>query len=443
MSVEKVDRPLKAVKRLRGGVNPPHKKNTAERETVRMPCPDKTVLAMNQHLGVPCEPVVKIGDSVAVGQIVGDSQAYLSAPIHATISGRVSSITELEFPNGTTSKAVVIESDGEMREYGGIRRPDIRNKEDFLLAIRQSGLVGLGGAGFPAHVKMNPPEGKEIDTLIVNAAECEPFITVDYRECVEHPEDVLDGIRVIKETLEIPKVIIAVEDNKPEAIDILTKIAATDKEVFVMKLKSKYPQGAEKALIYASTGRRVPMGGLPMDVGCLVMNVSSVSFVARYVRAGRPLTSRTLTIDGTAILSPKNIRAPLGTYISDIIEFAGGYKRPPKKLLMGGPMMGIALSDDKFPILKNNNAILAFDKDVTKPQKYRACIRCGRCAYVCPMGLIPAAIEAYERTKDIDQLNKLEVTGCMECGSCAFICPSGRPLAQTMRAAKAAVKNAK
>lgn len=435
---------LRAVKKVRGGVKVAHHKNTAELEVVRIPTPSKVVIPMQQHIGAPCEPVVKVGDEVAVGQLIGDSDKFVSAPIHASVSGTVTAIGDIKMPNGSVSKAVTIESDGEMRLWEGIKPPKVETREDLIKAVRDSGLVGLGGAGFPTHVKLNFPPDKNIDTLVVNAAECEPYITVDYRECMENSWDILSGVYALKELLGFKQVIIAAEDNKPEAFKVLGKIADHDADiddsVKLMVLESKYPQGAEKMMVQSATGRRVPPGKLPADVGCVVMNVASVAFISRYLKTGKPLVSRSLTVDGSAIAEPKNVRVPVGTDIGEIIDFCGGFKCEPCKILTGGPMMGLAIVGTDLPVLKQNNAILAFTADdaVLKPET--DCIRCGRCVAACPMSLMPTNIVKAAKIKDVDALKRAGVTVCMECGSCAFACPAGKPLVQHMRLAKAILR---
>ena len=446
MSKLKVSGVLKAVVKVRGGVKVDHQKNTAETEVVRIPEPQKVVLPMQQHIGAPCTPTVKVGDTVAIGQVIGDSDKFVSAPIHASVSGKVSAIGNVKLPNGAVVQGVTIESDGERRLYDGIEPPKADTKEEFLKAIRASGLVGLGGAGFPAHVKLNVPPDKNVDTLVINAAECEPYITVDYRECIDNSWDILSGIHIIKDMLGIENVIIAVENNKPKAFEVLKRIADSDNysgdHTKLMSLESRYPQGAEKMMVQSATGRKVPPGKLPADVGCIVMNVASVAFVARYIKTGKPLVSRSLTVDGSAIAEPKNVRVPIGTSIADIIDFCGGFKEEPRKIITGGPMMGLSITGTDLPVIKNNNAILAFTEKDAKLMQEGDCIRCGRCAAACPMSLVPTLIERYTKAGDTDALKKIGVNVCMECGSCAYSCPAKKPLVQNMRLAKSIIREA-
>lgn len=437
---------LRPVKKGRGGIHVLHHKITAEYVTERMPLPEKVVLPMSQHIGAPCTPTVQKGDYVYAGQVIGDSDKYVSAPIHASISGTVTAIGDIKLANGKVSQAVTITSDGEMKYLETLTAPVVTNKEELVKAVRESGLVGLGGAGFPTHIKLNVPPDKNIDTLIVNAAECEPYITVDYRECLAHGEEIIDGVYKIAEILNIKSVIIAVEDNKPDAIKMLKEIADSDIErgnlVRLMTLKSRYPQGAEKMMVLSATGRTVPEGALPADVGCIVMNVASVAFLSRYLKTGRPLISRSLTVSGDCIKTPKNLRVPIGTSIKDIIEYCGGFSEEPVKILSGGPMMGQAIVDTDIPLIKNNNAVLAFSKKSAEAKPQRDCIRCGRCHAACPMSLIPTKIEKYALMRDADELKKAGVSVCMECGSCAYSCPAGKPLVQYMRLAKEVMREA-
>ena len=432
--------------RTHGGAAVPHHKNTWDIPSSTMPPPEKVILPMQQHIGAPCIPTVKKGDHVYVGTVVGDSEAYVSAPVHASVSGTVTEITQVMLTGGQMTQAVVVGSDGKMEKDPAIAPPPpITTKEELAKAARAAGLVGLGGAGFPAHVKLNVPEGKTIDTLLVNVAECEPYVTSDHREALENGRNVLEGVYHVKEILGVQRVIIAVEDNKPDVIQKLSEIADDPKrdpldQVRVLPLKSRYPQGAEKVLVQACTGRKVPAGKLPADVGCLVMNIGSLSFLASYMRTGMPLTLKRVTLDGSAIAHPQNVIVPVGTPIKDVVAFCGGYKAEPKKLIMGGPMMGVAITSDELPILKQNNAILAFDQREAQLRQPTACIRCGRCVAACPMHLMPTKLEQAVERQDVEVLQSLNVMTCMECGCCAFSCPAGRRLVQSIRLGKSMVK---
>jgi electron transport complex protein RnfC len=431
--------------RTHGGAAVPHHKNTAASESVTMPAPKQVILPMQQHVGAPCTPLVKVGAYVYVGQKIADSDKPVSAPIHASVSGKVSKLTQVQLPGGQVVDAIVIDSDGLMQQDPFLAPPKVESKEDILKAIRESGLVGLGGAGFPTHIKLNVPAGKRIDTLLINGAECEPYITADTREALENSWDVLAGVHIVKELVGAERVIIGIEANKPEAIKALRNIAEStqydpENKVRVLELPSHYPQGAEKVLVKACTGRSIPQGGLPADAGCVVMNLTSVAFLARYLKTGMPLVTRRLTVDGSAVNEAKNVVVPIGTPIKDVIAFCGGYKGTPGKILMGGPMMGMALADDELPVLKQNNAILVFDKKDASLPVPSACIRCGRCVSACPMQLMPTAIERQVKAHNAEELRALNIMTCMECGSCAFVCPANRPLVQSMRLGKAIVR---
>lgn len=434
--------------RTHGGAAVPHHKNTWDIPSSTMPPPEKVILPMQQHIGAPCIPTVKKGDHVYVGTVVGDSDAYVSAPVHASVSGTVTEITQVMLTGGQMTQAVVVGSDGKMEKDPAIAPPPpITTKEELAKAARAAGLVGLGGAGFPAHVKLNVPEGKTIDTLLVNVAECEPYVTSDHREALENGRNVLEGVYHVKEILGVRRVIIAVEDNKPDVIQKLSEIADDPKrdpldQVRVLPLKSRYPQGAEKVLVQACTGRKVPAGKLPADVGCLVMNIGSLSFLASYMRTGMPLTLKRVTLDGSAIAHPQNVIVPVGTPIKDVVAFCGGYKAEPKKLIMGGPMMGVAITSDELPILKQNNAILAFDQREAQLRQPTACIRCGRCVAACPMHLMPTKLEQAVERQDVEALQSLDIMTCMECGCCSFSCPAGRRLVQAIRLGKNYVRKA-
>ncbi|MGN0453350.1 MAG: electron transport complex subunit RsxC [Ruminococcus sp.] len=431
--------------KTRGGVKAPHRKHTSGEESVIMPTPGEVVIPMQQHIGAPCVPCVSVGDTVYVGTKIGDSDSFVSAPIHSSVSGTVKKITEVLLPSGAVTPAVLIESDSLDTPDPRIAPPEVTTKEDLLKAVRESGLVGLGGAGFPAHVKLAVPKDKKADTLLINCAECEPYITADHREVLENSWAVMSGIYAVRDILGIETVIIGIEDNKPDAIKILKEIADNEKldpedKVRVMPLKASYPQGAEKVLIKALTGREVPEGKLPIDVGCIVMNVASVAFLSDYLKTGMPLVKKRITVDGSAIKNPQNVIVPLGTKISELIEFTGGYREEPKKLLMGGPMMGIALESDTLPVLKQNNAILAFGEKDAKLSEPTDCIRCGRCAKACPMSLMPTKICEAVKLRDTEAMQKAHILTCMECGCCAFSCPAHRHIVETVRLGKTVLR---
>ncbi len=424
------------------GVSPAHRKHTDNQKPTRLQNVESVTIPMKQNIGAPCEPTVKVGDSVKVGQVIGDTGAFMSAPIHASVSGTVAKIADIRLANGEKVKAVTIKSDGLMELYEGIAKPQYDNIEQFLALVRASGLVGLGGAGFPTHVKLKVPEGK-VDTLVINAAECEPYITTDNRECIDNTADVIDGIELVCKVLNIKNAVIGIENNKPEAIRVLRNEVTNRKaNIEVKALRSKYPQGAEKVLIHSATGRVVPMGGLPMDAGCIVMNVASIAFLARYMRTGKPLVTRTVTVDGSAIASPCNLRVPIGASAQDVVNAAGGFKKDAKKIILGGPMMGNSVSSLDYVITKTNNALLAFDEKDARPKKESACIRCGRCVSVCPMKLMPASLEKYQRCGDTEGLENGAVLNCIECGCCSFTCPAGRQLVQSIRLGKSIVRTA-
>ncbi|MCQ2450630.1 MAG: electron transport complex subunit RsxC [Clostridia bacterium] len=437
------ERILTPIKRIKTGISLPHFKGTAEKETVAF-SPEKVFIPVSMHIGAPCVPTVNVGDSVFVGTVIADSEAAVSAPIHSGVSGTVTAISKKEV-GGRATDIIEIESDKKMEKDPNIKPFSVKNQADLIEAAKKCGLVGLGGAGFPTHIKLNPPNSAKIDTLVVNAAECEPYITADYRECMENYNDVIEAIYLIKDIFKLEKVVICVEANKPKAISKLYEIA-TDKRdkddtVKLMKLPTKYPQGAEKVIIYSATGRVLPVGKLPSDVGCIVMNVTSLGTLYRFIKTGMPLVSKRITFEGTAVKEPKNVIVPIGTKITDVIDFCGGVDENYSKIITGGPMMGTAVLDEDAVIEKRTNAVLVLNSE--KDEKSTPCIRCGRCANKCPMGLTPAKVEAANRIGDTESYEKLNVNLCMECGSCSYVCPAKRPLTQVMRVAKAELRRKK
>lgn len=421
-----------------------HYKNTAGLKTEVMPVPDIVKISMSQHIGAPCKPLVAKGDTVRVGQLIGDTDAFVSAPIHSSVSGTVKAIETQRSVVGGSDTLITIETDKKQEMCEDIKVPEVNDLAGFVKAIRGSGLVGLGGASFPTHIKFNPKNIDQVHTLIVNGAECEPFITSDHALMLENTQDIIDGMALVMKYIGLEEGYIGIEENKPDAIALLDKILAEQghTNIHTFKLQARYPKGAERVLIYEITGKHMAAGVLPADLGVVLSNVTSIAFVGQYFRDGIPLINKRMTIDGDAVTNPKNIIAPIGTIIADIIEFCGGYKKPPKKILMGGPMMGRALFSDQMPIVKNNNAILAFSKNKAYIPEETACINCGRCHEACPFNLIPTALaDAYE-ARDAEKLNELEVMQCMECGSCSFVCPARRPLGFMNKLGKGVVKEA-
>lgn len=421
-----------------------HYKNTAGCETEVMPIPDVVKISMSQHIGAPCKPLVAKGDEVKVGQLIGDTDAFVSAPIHSSVSGTVTGIETQRSATGGEDTLVVIETDKKQTMWEGITVPEVNDMAGFVKEVRKSGLVGLGGASFPTHIKYNPKNIDEVHTLIVNGAECEPFITSDHRLMLEDAQDIIDGMKLVMNYLNLDAGYIGIEENKPDAIALLDQMFAEQglTNMHTFKLQARYPKGAERVLVYEITGKHMAAGVLPADLGVILSNVTSIAFVGQYFRNGVPLINKRMTVDGDAVAEPKNVIAPIGTPICDVIGFCGGYKSEPKKILMGGPMMGRAIFSDQMPIVKNNNAILAFSKQKAYIPEETACINCGRCHQACPFNLLPTALaDAYDQ-RDAELLSNLQVMQCMECGSCSYVCPARRPLGFINKLGKGVVKEA-
>lgn len=430
---------IKSKKSL-AGAHVPHKKHTAEMQSVKITEVDVVRIPMQQHMGAPCMPLVKVGDLVSVGQIIGESDQYFSAPIHASCSGKVLKVDEYLAANGAKVKQIEIENDKQYTVDESVCPPTVNDRESFLDAVKASGLVGLGGAGFPVHVKLGYKDFHLLDTLVINAAECEPYITADYRECLENADNLKAGILAVQKYLGISQTHIGIEANKPKALQFLDEQLRDEPSIHVVELKQIYPQGAEKSIIYATTGMVVPEGKLPADCGVLVMNISSVSFLGSYLHTGMPLTQKRITVDGSAVKKPQNLIVPIGTSIQDVLTLCDADFDAIQKVLMGGPMMGIAVSDLSMSIIKNNNAILAFDSNEVKQNQTTSCIRCGRCVSVCPMKLMPTALEKAYDARDVQALNDLHINLCINCGCCTYVCPAKRQLAQTNQLAKGFIR---
>ena len=418
------------------GIHVPHRKNTADMAAVRMAPPELVTIPTSMHIGKPASPSVKVGDKVFVGTLLASQDGFVSAPVYSSVSGTVKSVSPFTVASGQTVTAITVASDGNMTPDPSIEPPVIDSREALVAAIRSSGTVGLGGAGFPTYVKFSVPEGKEIDELIVNGAECEPYITSDTRTMIDKSADMRRAIDTILRFMPIKRVIIGIESNKRAAIESVRRMAEGEPRIDVRVLKSVYPQGGEKVLIYHLTGKVVPAGKLPLDVGCIIVNCTTLACIGNYIATGMPLVSKCVTVDGGAVASPKNVIAPIGTAISEVIAFTGGFKSEPAKVLLGGPMMGYSITSLDLPIMKNTNAVIAFDESEAKPKRETACIRCGSCAAHCPLCLNPAAfMRAYKRG-DVAELERLRIDICMECGCCSYICPAGQPLVEVNKLSK-------
>ena len=425
----------------KGKVKLPHKKHTAEMKDLRISTPASVVIPMSQYIGAPALPIVKVGDKVCVGTKVAEADGKISAAIHSSVSGTVKKIGDFLLSNGKTCQAITIESDGEMTLDPGITPPTVTNAEELCQTIRESGLVGLGGAGFPVANKLENAISKQIDKIIINGAECEPYITVDNRTMIDGAEYVARGVKIIEEYIPGPQeIVIAVEKNKPEAIARLKELLGADPKIKIVTLPSRYPQGDEKVLIYNLTGRVVPEGQLPSDIGVVTFNVTTVAYFAYYLETGMPLVSKTVTVDGSAVKSPKNVTAPVGTSLRDMLTFCDADFDDLGKVLYGGPMMGIAAYSLDDPIYKNTNAIIGMTKRESLPQKQYACIHCGACIENCPMGLNPTAFVKAMKIDNRDEraamLEKESVLSCTNCGCCSYVCPSRRPLVENNKLAK-------
>lgn len=424
-----------------GGVHPKGEKELS-RDAAPVPIRPKTVtIFMSQHIGAPCRPLVRVGDRVTLGQRLGDGEG-LCAPVHASVSGTVVAVEPRPHPGGTDMPAVVLENDGRDTLCPTIQKrtsPLTLPPDELIAIIREAGITGMGGAGFPTGAKLASAVGK-VDTVLVNGAECEPYITADDRLMRQTPERVLGGLRVICRILQPKRAVVGIERNKPEAIAAMRAAAGSEAEVLALRVR--YPQGAEKQLIQAATGRQVPPGGLPAAVGCAVFNAATCAAIYDAVYDGMPLVRRIVTVTGRALARPSNLLAPIGTPFSELVEACGGFREPPERIFVGGPMMGIAQHTLDAATIKGNNALTCFAASERRRRAAAHCIRCGKCIDVCPMHLTPVFLFRAQQRGSIEALERGNVLDCIECGSCAYICPAGLELVQSFRTAKKIIRDA-
>ena len=430
-----------------GGIHPHDQKAATNKKPIeKLPPPAQVVIPMSMHIGAPCKPCVAVGDHVTVGQKIGETVAFVSAPIHASVSGTVVAVEPRPHFSGVNVMSVVIENDFNdtpCPDLKVVEKPGDLTTDEIVEIVKEAGIVGMGGATFPTHVKISSGVGK-VDTVIINASECEPYITSDHRLLLEYPEEIIGGAKILARIFGVDRVYIGIEANKRNAAELLqVKIREEKAPVVVEVLNTRYPQGAEKQLCQSITGRQVPPGALPAAIGCAVFNVVSVAAIYRAVYEGMPVTHRIVTVSGSGVNEPKNLYCPIGAPVSELLDACGGVKKNTFKIIMGGPMMGNAQYNMSVPVGKGTNAILAFSGKEERSYENPACIRCGKCMSVCPMRLQPVFMYQYERAGMMEELEKANVMDCMECGACTYICPGRLHLVQTFRAGKQKINNAR
>ena len=419
-----------------GGIHPYDGKELSKDEPIRVVNPGKEmVYPLSQHIGAPAQAIVAKGDRVLLGQKIAEAGGFVSAPIYATVSGVVKAIEPRRVVTGDMVMSIILENDEQYEEvpFEGRRMEELPCKEDIIGIIREAGIVGMGGAGFPTHVKLSPKEPDKIEYVIANCAECEPYLTSDYRRMIEEPEKLVNGLKIILKLFDRAQGILAVEDNKPDCIALLKKLTKDETRISVKALKTKYPQGGERQLIYATTGRKINSTMLPADVGCIVNNVDTIVAVYRAVVEGRPLMERIVTVTGDAMAAPGNFRVKIGTSYGEILEQAGGFRKTPEKIICGGPMMGFGMFQLDVPTTKTSTALLGLLKDDVSAMEPGPCINCGKCVEVCPGRVIPSRLADYAEHFDEEAFVANYGMECCECGCCSFICPAKRPLTQEIK----------
>lgn len=427
---------------FKGGIHPYDGKELSKEKPIQKLLPKGELTYMlSQHIGAPANPVVEKGDHVKVGQVIAEAGGFVSAPIHASVSGTVKGIESRLTVTGTIGKAIIVENDGQYEtvEFEKIDSLEGLSKQDIIKKVQAAGVVGMGGAGFPTHVKLSPKEPEKIEYILVNGAECEPYLTSDYRRMLENPEWVVGGLKVILQLFDRAKGFICIEDNKPDCIEKMRELTKNESRIEVKELKTKYPQGAERCLIHATTGRDVNSSMLPADAGCIVDNIDTVVAIHHAVMWGRPLMNRVVTVTGDCINDPRNFEICTGMDYEELIDAAGGLKKDPEKIIIGGPMMGNSVYTLHLPSTKTSSALLCLSNDEVSHSPKTACINCGRCVTACPANLVPAQLGTYAEHHNEEAFVKWEGMECVACGCCSFVCPAKRPLTQEIKSMRAIV----